>query len=330
MPAALLKRDAELRGEIGAPDVGQLAIVRADTPEAVLQAEEKAEPVLDHLLAAHAMAGVEFAARLLPSVHTQRSRQAELPAAAVLHDRVEQAAQGLGFTTHAFDPFEQAVAAARTQPPLTIAGMAASPLHTRLDALLFERDGNWYGPVIPTAVADAARFRAAFAARPGWSFIDVQQTTGEIVAGYTRQAWPFLAGGCAAAILVLLLAQRDPLRTGRILAAIAATILVSVAVLVVRGRSLSLIHLVALQFVAGIGLDYALFFARTQLDAEERARTLRTLVTCNIMALLTFSLLSLCRTPLLRQIGETVSLGVVLAFCFAFLFAGPHARLEPR
>ena len=89
-----------------------------------------------------------------------------------------------------------------------------------------------------------------------------------------------------------------------------------------------LIELVSLQFVGGIGLDYALFFSRTQIDAEERARTLRTLFTCNVMALLTFSLLCLCRTPLLRQIGETVSVGILLALCFGFLFAGPRPSPE--
>jgi predicted exporter len=74
--------------------------------------------------------------------------------------------------------------------------------------------------------------------------------------------------------------------------------------------------------VAGIGLDYALFFARPLLDAEERARTLRTLVTCNAMAILTFGLLGLCRTPLLHQMGLTVVIGALAAMVFGFLFAG--------
>ena len=67
------------------------------------------------------------------------------------------------------------------------------------------------------------------------------------------------------------------------------------------GVRLSMLHLVALQFTAGVGLDYALFYARRQLDEEERARTLRTLVTCNAMTLLTFGLLAFCRTPVLAR-----------------------------
>jgi predicted exporter len=108
-----------------------------------------------------------------------------------------------------------------------------------------------------------------------------------------------------------------------VLGAIVAALLVTVAVLTVFGIRLSLIHLVSLQFVVGVGLDYALFFARTQVDEEERARTLRTLVTCVCMALMTFGLLSACRTPLLQGIGVTVTVGVACAMGFAFLFAGP-------
>ena len=104
--------------------------------------------------------------------------------------------------------------------------------------------------------------------------------------------------------------------------AVAAALVTTVAALTLGGARLSLIHLVALQLVAGVGLDYALFFARRQLDLEERSRTLRTLVTCNGMTLLTFGLLATCQTPLLRDIGITVAVGAVLAMGFASLLAG--------
>ena len=123
-------------------------------------------------------------------------------------------------------------------------------------------------------------------------------------------------------ILVVLGAGLRDVRVVQVVGAIGSALVVTVAVLAVAGVALSPIHLVALQLVAGIGLDYALFFARRQLDLEERARTVRTLVTCNAMTLLTFGLLWTCRTPLLRDIGMTVALGALLAMGFAFLFAG--------
>jgi predicted exporter len=99
-------------------------------------------------------------------------------------------------------------------------------------------------------------------------------------------------------------------------------------VLTAGGARLSLVHLIALQLVAGVGLDYALFFSRKLLDAEERLRTLRTLVTCSAMTLLTFGLLMLCETPLMHDMGRTVAVGTVLAMGFSFLFAGEAPRLE--
>ena len=77
-----------------------------------------------------------------------------------------------------------------------------------------------------------------------------------------------------------------------------------------------MIHIVALQFVAGVGLDYALFFARRQLDAEERARTLRTLADLQRHGRADVRPARLCRTPLLRQIGITVVIGALAAICF--------------
>ena len=69
----------------------------------------------------------------------------------------------------------------------------------------------------------------------------------------------------------------------RVAGAIAGADLMTVAILTASGVRLSLIHIVSLQLVAGVGLDYALFFARRQLDDKERVRTLRTLITCNAL-----------------------------------------------
>ena len=46
------------------------------------------------------------------------------------------------------------------------------------------------------------------------------------------------------------------------------------------------------------------------------------------MTLLTFGLLALCTTPILRDIGATVALGAALSLVFAFLIAAPP-RAQP-
>ncbi len=323
IPAAARALDTELRDQLGAPEPGQIALVRGDTVDAVLQREEALQPLLERLIADRIIGGVEMAANLLPSVARQQARQRALPDDAALAARLAEAQAGLPFTPTAFRAFRDAVAAARTMPPVRPADLTAPLVTARLQALLVQADHGWLGVVAPTDLRDPTRFAAALASQPDVVFVDIGQETSALATSFTRSAWPLLAGSAGLSVVCLLAVLRDLRRVGRVLGAIVAALLVTVAVLTAFGIRLSLIHLVSLQFVVGVGLDYALFFARTQVDEEERARTLRTLVTCVCMALVTFGLLSACQTPLLQGIGVTVTVGVACAMGFAFLFAGP-------
>jgi predicted exporter len=103
---------------------------------------------------------------------------------------------------------------------------------------------------------------------------------------------------------------------------IAGAVLVTLAVLSAMGERLTPFHLAALLLMAGVGLDYALFLGRREADPEEAARTVSAVLTCTVTTLLTFGLLALCETPVLRGIGLTVTLGVAAAFLLALGLAG--------
>jgi predicted exporter len=327
VPQAARALDAELRSEIGAPDLGQMLVVQGDSAEAVLQRQEVLLPAIEQQQAAGAFTGFEAAARLLPSAATQAARQAALPDPAMLAQRLDEARTSLPFRADAFQPFLDAVAAAHTAAPVRLADLTSPATAARLRSLLFERDGAWFGPIAFTGATDPAAL--ARLAAPGAVFVDMHAETNAIVTTYAGRAGRWLLYGGLAAVLALLAGLRQPITVVRIVLAIGSATLVTVAVLTASGIRLSLLHLVALQFTAGVGLDYALFYARRQLDQEERARTLRTLVTCNAMTLLTFGLLATCETPLLRAIGMTVAIGAVAAMGFSFLFVGPRPGEEP-
>ena len=121
-PRAALALDAELRGELGAPDAVSIALVRGRHAEAVLRKEETLLPVLDALVAEGVLGGVEIAARYLPSVATQLARRSSLPAPDELATRVAAAQEGLPFRAGAFQPFIDDVAASRTMAPLLFVG----------------------------------------------------------------------------------------------------------------------------------------------------------------------------------------------------------------
>ena len=322
VPASVLAADSALRAEVGAPDAGQLGLVRGNSAEAVLRAEAAVAPVLARLRATGAISGADDAARLLPSAATQRARQAALPAPDVLARRMAAATAGLGFRADAFAPFLADVAAARTARPVTLGDVRDPVLAARLAPLLLERGGRWYGLIAPSGVQHPTQVAAALR-RAGVLYVDVATEAARLMTGATAAALRRLAWGGLAALALLFVGLRDPLRVARVAGAVVAALVVAAAALTVLEVRVSLLQVVALQLAAGVGIDYALFFARTQIDAEERARTLRTLVVCNAMTLLTFGLLATARTPLLRQIGLTVVIGAAAAMITGFLFAGP-------
>jgi predicted exporter len=329
VPRTAVALDAELRGELGAPDAVSIALVQGSDAEAVLRKEEALLPVLDRLAEEKVFGGVEIVARYLPSVATQRVRQASLPAADVLATRIAAAQAELPFQNGTFQKFVDDVGASRTMTPLRSSDITSPMIAARVQPLLFQRGQDWYGVIAPSDLSAPERFAAAMR-DVGANFVDVSAEANNVVAASTATAWRWLGLGALAALVAVAVGLRDLRRVISVIGAIAGAVVVTLGILSAIGTRLSLLHIVSLQFVVGVGLDYALFFARRQLDGEERARTLRTLVTCNAMTVLTFGLLMLCRTPLLRDIGMTVVIGALSALVFSFMFAGerPHTAEE--
>lgn len=315
--------DMTLRRELGAPDSSHIISVHADSAQAVLRREEALQSVFAGLVKKGALAGVEDAAHILPSIALQQSYARALPDGAVLTERVRQQAD-LPFKQDAFAPFITDVVKERTMPALTLSDLAGTPLEMALAPLLFQRADGWWGMVLPEAVTDFAAVQAALAGQPDVMALDLNHEINALTAHHTALTLKWMAAGVALALLVLVLGLRDVRRLARVLCAVGGAMMVLVAILALRGVPVSLIHLVSIQFVFGIGLDYALFFARPQLDASERARTIRTLLTCNVMTVLAFGLLGFCHTTLLREIGLTVACGAFLFMLFSFMLAGQY------
>ena len=179
VPQATRTLDEELRREIGAPDLGDILVVHAASADGVLARQEALLPRLASLVASHAIIGYEAAASLLPSTTTQAGRQSDLPDGPELRSRLIEAAAGLPFRPEAFAPFEQAVAAARAGRPVTIADATTPAIAARLHPLLFERDGQWWGPIAFNGAAEPAPLSAL--AGPDALFVDMHAETNGLV-----------------------------------------------------------------------------------------------------------------------------------------------------
>ena len=329
-PAALVSRDAQLRADLGAPDVRYLAIVRGDDVQHALRRSEVLLPVLEDLRERGAIDGYDLAARYLPSVATQRTRQAALPDAARLRGLLDAALAGSAFRAGVFAPFEADVAMARAAPPLQPEDLAGTPLQSRVDGLLLQGDaGATTALVTLSGLHDPAGVGTALQAA-GAELLDLKQASESLVAAYRgRVLWALALAALLLGVTVRV-ALGDTRRALRVLGPMALTTLLVLAVLRAAGVELTLFHLVALILAAGLGLDYALFFDHAGDDRDDQLRTLHAVLACSASTLLVFALLSLSTIPVLRAIGTTVALGVLCNFVLALLVVRrPVARGAP-
>ncbi len=325
VPRELLRLDQELRTALGAPEVGHLVVVTAPDAETALRNSEMIAAYLDRRQTEGALAGYDGAMRYLPSAHAQRQRQASLPDTESLTANLTAAVAGLPFKPGLFAPFLDAVAAARTAPPLRPEDLSGTLLGTRVGALLFPGDRGWTA-LLPLSGVRDARLLAADLPRVevGQAFyLDLRAETNRIVAGFRDAALQRLGWGVALIVAVVWLGLRSWRRVIAALLPVSLALVFTVAALLALGERLSLFHLVSLLLVLGVGVDYGLFFGRPDADPDLRRRTLHALLVCCGSALIVFGMLSISALPALRAIGLTVALGVAASFIVALVAARP-------
>lgn len=318
-------RDRELRNALGAPDVRHVIAVRGNSAEDVLQRFERLEPALRRLADSGAIRAYDTPARYLPSIATQRARQAALPEASELATRLARAAQGLPFRDDLFKPFLEDVARARTAPPVTPANLANTAWGLAIESLLVRQGDGWIGLAPLSGVTDPAAPAAAVAALrdPAVLSLDLKVESDSIVRTYRDQALVLAFLGVVAIAVVLALGLRSMRRVLDVMIPVLAAIAATAAILALASVRLSLLHIVSLLLVLGIGVNYALFFNRSVTDAADRIRSTYSVVVANITTLIAFGALAGSGTAVLQAIGQTVALGAALSLVFSAAWARP-------
>ena len=328
LPQDMLLHDARLREALGAPDVRYLLVLQAPTEQGVLALSEALQPMVDALVAKHAVDGLELPSRYLPSVAVQRARQQKLPDDDALKKALTDALQGMPFQPNLFQPFLDDVATVRRLPPLTPALYAQSPLGQRLASMLVQRDGHWLGLGTISGLHDVAAVQALGDQSGGTvRLLDLKAASESLVVDYRTRILQALLAAAVLLICTISFALRSLRRAWHVLAPMTLATLLVLAVERVADIEISLFHLVALILAGGLGLHYALFFERDTGDPAEQRRTLHATLVCVLSALLVFGMLAWATIPVLRAIGLTVSLGVAFHFCLSILMA-PHRPFQ--
>jgi predicted exporter len=331
VPEDLLIHDQELRSQLGTPDMRYMVAVHGKDDQAVLARLEQLDASLQALVERGAIKGFDDAARYVPTEATQRRRQSRLPDSAELRADLHEALKGTPFRPEVFEPFVEDVAIARKLQPLTVDRVRGTPLGAGIEMLMLEREGGTTGLITFSGVRNpGALSEWARAAGDDVLLLDLKDASESLVAHQRTSLLWSLALASLLLVGVIAFSLRDRSRVLRVLAPMALTTLIALAILRGTGVSLSMFHLIALILAAGLGLDYALFFEHASDDAAEQRRTLHAILVCSLSTLMVFALLGTSSLPVLRAIGVTVTIGVVSNFILALLLTRPAGEAHAR
>ncbi len=319
--------DESLRADMGAPDVRYVVVISGPSREAVLASSGRVSALLQTQVDQGELAGFDSPSFYLPSMATQRARQASLPPAEVLQPRLAQAVQGLPVRAQVFEPFLADVQASRSREPLQASDLERTSLAMAVDALLLQSSRGGWTALLPLrapagAGIQADHIRAALGSNsPDVLFVDMKAESDRLYSGYLREATLLSLGGLLSIVVLLLLVFRSPLRVLRTIAPLAASVVTVTAGLALAGQPLIILHLVGLLLVVAVGSNYALFFDRPDPLDPISHRTLASMALANLTTVAGFGLLAFSKISILQAMGATVAPGVILALVYAAVFA---------
>ncbi len=320
--------DAQLRRDIGAPDLRYLVVISARDQEAALQASENVGAMLRRLTGAGMLEGFDSPATYLPSRKMQRARQAALPSAEELREDLQRAQSGLPFRPGLFEPFLEDVSAAKRQPLLGRTDLQGTILATKVDSLLVRRPPGWAAMIPLRGVADAPSIARELGTVPDAQavLLDLRHDADQLYQSYRREVLKYSLLGAAAIVVLLFVSLRSARRVFDVVAPLVAAVIVTSGVLILRGHGLSIFNLVGLLLVVAVGSNYSLFFDRRVDSGPDRERTIVSLLFANLSTVIGFGVLSFSNVPVLNAIGSTVGTGAILSLVFSAILARPEDR----
>lgn len=322
----------ELRNDIGAPDVRFMVAFSAKNEEQALEGAEKAGKVLRQLIHDHVLAGFNSPATALPSIALQRERQQAIPDEKELRDRLKSALVDLPVSIDKLQGFIADVEATRQKQPLTRSDLDGTSAALLVDSLLIKRK-NDYLVMMPLRAnsstadvpLDVNRVQAALKATnlPHIVVIDILEESTSLFENYRREVQLLSEVGGLVILGLLLLSLKSIQRTLRVSIPLICAMACVIAVTLLHGTQLTILHLVGLLLVFAIGSNYALFFeSGNQVQrSDERRRMQMSLVIANFTTVISFGVLGVSSIPVLSAIGSTVSLGALFSLIFSAILS---------
>jgi predicted exporter len=149
-------------------------------------------------------------------------------------------------------------------------------------------------------------------------FVDLKRETDQLVQSFLDSSVVWLLASLLAVQIVLYSGLRQLAAVARVMGPVLISITVTLGLLAALDIPISVFHILSLILVAGLGMDYGLFFSR---HGDQGTVTFRAAILCNLTTASVFSVMAFSSIPVLHGIGLTVAVGSFLALIANAAFA---------
>ena len=318
VPEQQLIRDGLLRSAAASPDMRYQLVLQASTLESLLNDSETIDLLLKDALDDGLLASWQSISQVLPSHARQKVRQAAIPDRELLHGWLIDAIANTPFSLEAFEPFEVHANSTKSFTFLVPKQFENTPLASWLDSHLIQLDDQWVALITLSKPATEELGKRIKTWHPNLELVDLHQSSLNLVHDYRNGAMKTIFFASLVIIALLLFEYRQARKILWIALTVLAALSITILIVAKIHSGLTIIHLVALLLVMGLGLDYALFLSRVETGLEQRD-TRHAVLACAVTTTLTFGILAGSSIPVLKFLGLTVAAGSATSFILAYV-----------
>ena len=329
VPDALLNQYANLRNDLHIPESDDIILVSAANPEIVLRRTEDISKALTPLIQNDNLKSFDAASNYLPSKETQLLRRNSLPNSDQLTSSISEAITEMDFREGYFHPFRDDILSSKKLNPLSPLDPLVQPgnlLGNKISSLLFRQGERWVSLIPLNGVKDETHIRQVIELLPTREgtktrIVNSRNELSHLIDQYLNETINRIMIGSVVLLVILGIGLTNMKQFLRVIFPISLGVSVTTAILILISGGLSIFHIVALLLTVGISIDYALFLSKDTPNLHEKQNTLTSIIICAVSTVTVFGILGSSDIPVLQAIGETVSIGVVVAFILSLLLS---------